>query len=225
MIESWVFEIFSIIITLASLFADDLKLYLLPLVLDNIYYALVLINIMLFTFEITVTSIGWKGYFLSFYFFTDIIATLTLFLDLGWLFHAIAGTRDFKGKEAVDIYNFAIKGENLKKGTRAAQVIRIIRLIKLLRIIKLYKHLHKIMNELQEWRDRKKNELKRKREAQLAQHGLAGAEKNEDSKVGKRLSDLTTWWVIILVLIMLCSVPIFSVTTYKKENEYFIYGP
>lgn len=48
------------------------------------------------------------------------------------------------------------------------------------------------MNELQEWRDRKKNELKRKREAQLAQHGLAGAEKNEDSKVGKRLSDLTT---------------------------------
>jgi len=24
---------------------------------------------------------------------------------------------------------------------------------------------------------------------------------------------------------MLCSVPIFSVTTYKKENEYFYYGP
>jgi len=85
------------LITLASLFADDLKLYILPLVLDNLYYALVLINIMLFAFEITVTCIGRKGYLFSFYFFTDIIATLTLFLDLGWLFQAISGTKDFKG--------------------------------------------------------------------------------------------------------------------------------
>lgn len=207
------------------MFSDDLKLYILPLVLDNVYYVLVLINIMLFTFEIFVTSLGWKGYLFSFYFFTDIIATLTLFLDLGWLFHAIAGTSDFKGQEAYDIYQFALEGKNLKKGTWSAQVIRIIRLIKLLWIIKLYKHLHKIMNELQEWRDKKKNESKWKWEALLASHGLAGAEKNEDSKVGKKLSDLTTRWVIILVLIMLCSVPIFSVTTYKKENEYFIYGP
>lgn len=67
--------------------------------------------------------------------------------------------------------------------------------------------------------------MKRKREASLAQHGLNASQENEESKVGKKLSDLTTRWVIILVLIMLCSVPIFSVTTYKTENEYFIYGP
>lgn len=147
------------------MFADDLWLYIIPNVLDNIYYALVLLNIMLFTFEIFVTCLGWKGYIFSFYFFTDIIATITLFLDLGWLFHAISGTTDFKGKTALDIYEFAIAGKNLKKGTKSAQVIRIIRLIKLLRIIKLYKHIHKIMGEIQEWWDRKKNEQKWKREA------------------------------------------------------------
>jgi len=75
---------------------------------------------MLFIFEIVVTSFGRKGYVLSFYFFTDIIATLTLFLDLGWLFHAIAGTWDFKGDQAQDIYEFAWDGINLKKGTRAS---------------------------------------------------------------------------------------------------------
>lgn len=63
------------------------------------------------------TSLGRKGYLFSFYFYTDIIATLTLFLDLGWLFHAIAGTTDFKGKYAKDIYQFALEGKNLKKGT------------------------------------------------------------------------------------------------------------
>ena len=48
---------------------------------------------------------------------------------------------------------------------------------------------------------------------------------NEESKVGKKLSDLTTRRVIILVLVMLCSVPLFSVQTYKAENVYFEYGP
>jgi len=43
--------------------------------------------------------------------------------------------------------------------------------------------------------------------------------------VGKRLSDLTTRKVIILVLIMICASPIFAVTTYKTENTYFDYGP
>lgn len=67
--------------------------------------------------------------------------------------------------------------------------------------------------------------MKRKREAMLAQHGLNAGQENDESKVGKKLSDLTTRRVIILVLIMLCSVPIFSVTTYKEENTYFVYGP
>lgn len=62
---------------------------------------------MLFTFEIVVTSLGRKGYFCSFYFLTDIIATLTLFLDLGWLYMAMTGTQNYGGKEAIDYYNYA----------------------------------------------------------------------------------------------------------------------
>jgi hypothetical protein len=34
--------------------------------------------------------------------------------------------------------------------------------------------------------------MKRKREASLAQHGLNASQENEESKVGKKLSDLTT---------------------------------
>ena len=40
----------------------------------------------------------------------------------------------------------------------------------------------------------------------------------QESKVGKKLSDLTTRRVIILVLAMLISVPIFSDSTYKDDN-------
>jgi len=43
----------------------------------------------------------------------------------------------------------------------------------------------------------------------------------EESKVGKKLSDLTTRRVIILVLSMLFSVPVFSVATYGDSYDSF----
>lgn len=39
----------------------------------------------------------------------------------------------------------------------------------------------------------------------------------EESKVGKKLSDLTTRRVIILVLTMLFSVPVFTVSTFVQD--------
>ena len=46
----------------------------------------------------------------------------------------------------------------------------------------------------------------------------------QESKVGKQLSDLTVRRVIILVLAMLISVPIFSDTTFEDENTSFKIG-
>jgi hypothetical protein len=44
----------------------------------------------------------------------------------------------------------------------------------------------------------------------------------QESKVGKKLSDLTTRRVIILVLAMLISVPIFSPGTYMDDNNSYV---
>lgn len=46
----------------------------------------------------------------------------------------------------------------------------------------------------------------------------------KESKVGKKLSDLTTRRVIMLVLAMMFSVPAFTITTYKEENTSFEFG-
>lgn len=46
----------------------------------------------------------------------------------------------------------------------------------------------------------------------------------KESKVGKKLSDLTTRRVIILVLAMMFSVPLFTLTTYKPENTSYELG-
>jgi len=54
---------------------------------------------------------------------------------------------------------------------------------------------------------------------------MEAAEKEpQESKVGKKLSDLTTRRVIILVLSMMFSVPFLTLTTYKEENNSFVFG-
>lgn len=45
-----------------------------------------------------------------------------------------------------------------------------------------------------------------------------------ESKVGKKLSEITTKRVIVLVLIMLFSQPIFSVSTYMQDPNSYDYG-
>lgn len=49
---------------------------------------------------------------------------------------------------------------------------------------------------------------------------------NEDneSKVGKKLSEFTTRKVVILVLVMLFTSPVFSVSTYLEEPDSYNYG-
>ena len=47
---------------------------------------------------------------------------------------------------------------------------------------------------------------------------------DNESKVGKKLSDFTTRKVVILVLVMLFTSPIFSVSTYLEEPNSYNYG-
>ena len=49
-------------------------------------------------------------------------------------------------------------------------------------------------------------------------------QEEKESKVGKKLSDKLTQRVIILVLVMLFSVPLFTVTTYFDPPNSFDYG-
>jgi hypothetical protein len=47
---------------------------------------------------------------------------------------------------------------------------------------------------------------------------------DNESKVGKKLSEFTTRKVVILVLVMLFTSPIFSVATYLEEPNSYNYG-
>ena len=80
------------IITVWALFSDDIRQIVTDSSKDTIFYVIILICFGVFTIEIIISSIGQTDYFLGFYFWLDIVSTLTLLLDVGWIQSALFGS-------------------------------------------------------------------------------------------------------------------------------------
>lgn len=76
--------------------------------------------------EILLSCYAKTDYLNSFYFYLDVISTVTLLLDVGWISESIFSSGSSGAAAA-------------KVGTKATRLIRILRLIRLIRIVKLYK--------------------------------------------------------------------------------------
>lgn len=54
----------------------------------------------LFAIELVLTSIAKPDYFNSFYFWLDVVSTLSLLTDIGWVWDELVGTSDFNASNA-----------------------------------------------------------------------------------------------------------------------------
>lgn len=130
------------IITIYALFFDDLRVLLFPKEADPVFYAITLFGMICFTIEIILASYAKEDYLLSFFFWLDIISTLSMVPDIGWVRDELIGGGDHSA-DATDLAKTSRAG-------RVTRVIRVIRLIRLIRIVKLYKqaqHVQKKQNE------------------------------------------------------------------------------
>ena len=116
-----------------------------------------------------------------------------LFFDVGWIWYNILGVVPNDYNNAEEAFIKASANEGIREGTRVAQITRIIRLVRLIRIFKMYRHAHAFLNFTKDLKYETADEkIKRK---------LKGEQ--EESKVGQKLSDLTTRRVLILIILML----------------------
>jgi hypothetical protein len=126
------------IVTIYALFGDDIRALCFAKSADTVFYGLTITAMSLFMIEIVIASISKEDYFLSFYFWLDLVATLSLIFDIGWFWDAILGTGGSAGNGAAAT-KAAKAGRGARVGTRASRIARIVRLIRLIRIVKLYK--------------------------------------------------------------------------------------
>ena len=118
------------VVTIYALFFDDIRILFLPPEADLTCDWITLICIGLYTIELMLGCIAIEGYFLSFFFWLDLVAAVSMIPDIGFLVSAYEGSN--RTDNASDL-------AKTSRASRVTRIIRIIRLIRLIRIVKIYK--------------------------------------------------------------------------------------
>jgi len=127
------------LLTIYALFGDDIRLLATSIEMDSVFYALSTICLGFFLIELCVTSIVKPGYWLSFYFYLDLIACISMISDIGWLWNLIIGQQSGEGSNLAKSSQIARAARASRAGTRAGRIIRVVRVARLSRLVKLYK--------------------------------------------------------------------------------------
>lgn len=82
------------LVTIFSLFGEDCKLGFLEKSYDQSFDNITLICLLCFINEIVCVSIVQDDYFLGFYFWLDLVSTISLVSDIEFIWQQITGTQD-----------------------------------------------------------------------------------------------------------------------------------
>mmetsp|Transcript_28338 Transcript_28338/g.50177 ORF Transcript_28338/g.50177 Transcript_28338/m.50177 type:complete len:1006 (+) Transcript_28338:66-3083(+) len=217
-VENKVFITLTTLLTIYALMGDDIRLIATEKPADPVFNGITISCIVIFTVEVILSCFGKDDYFGGFFFTLDVISTGTLLFDLTWVNDQIQGDEE-------DLEN--LRGSRTARiGARTARVVRVLRLV---RILKLYKAVHEARQA------RKKHEERMQR-----QIGMVPGEEDlwddtgdadfkvesmqRESRVGKRLSELTTRRVILLVLTMMLALPLLRADTSQQLPFSASYG-
>jgi hypothetical protein len=199
-------------VTLWALFGDDIRLVATSKDADNYFYTSFTIILVMFIVEIYFTSLVVDGYKYSFFFWLDIIASVSLVLDIPFMINPLITL--FGGTNVTANVTLATTNSRSNAQGIASEVLKSFRLIRLVRIVKLYKYFTKRESEEQELR------LKEvQRQAKTARQAAMNREMDPD-RLGKNLSDVITRRVIIVVLLMIIFLPILQVSEVDNSGYY-----
>lgn len=147
--NGWFFQSIMTIVTIYSLFSDDVRNLAFTLDADNTFNVLTTLSLILFSIELIMACFCKDEYFMGFYFWLDLISTASLITDIGWIMDQVYGTGGSAGN-AQQAAKLAKASRGARIGTKAGRIARVIRLIRLIRIVKLYKTANNALNQLNE---------------------------------------------------------------------------
>ena len=133
-------------ITIFALFGTDFQLAFLPKKVDltfNIFQILIMI---IYLAEFVLNCVCKDDYIFSFYFWLDLISTISLFQDIDYIINPIMGygpitTKGMKNLKKTERVSKAVS--QVTSATRATRVLRVVRVARLFRMVKIYKNVYK----------------------------------------------------------------------------------
>lgn len=199
--------IFMLIVTTYALFSDDVRVSAFSKDADDVFFALSSCAMIFFGLEMLLSFVLKPEYRWSFYFWLDLIATLSIVPDIGWAWDSIIGIGSSDNSTS-NVSQIKSAGKSSRAGARAARVVKIVRLVRLMRIAKIYKHAKRAASQ-------KENEK------------VVDSENFQvprESRVGRILSDLLTKRVIVLVMVILILIPLFDLEFFYSGVTSWDYG-
>ena len=137
-------------VTIFALFGDDFRLWFTTQKADVWIDGALIVSLVAFTVEILVNSCVVDDFKYSFFFWLDIIATVSIMVDVKILSDTTLMLFGLQGETGdAQVGEMASQGGGANK---AGKIIKALRLIRLIRIIKLYKYLVKSGSEMEEQR-------------------------------------------------------------------------
>ena len=127
------YQIVITILTVYSLFGDDIRTVGFGKNEDLFFDAVNIMLMIVFGVEILLSSVALDNYFLSFFFFLDIISSLSLIIDIS-LFTEIIFLSSYTNN-----YTFSKMAAQSKASRAAIRTVRVVKLFRIIRIVKLYK--------------------------------------------------------------------------------------
>jgi hypothetical protein len=85
LLDNKYYTVFMTIITVFALFGDDLRIVACPISTDRYFYSVTIACMFFFGVECILASIAKPDYFVGFYFWLDVLATMSLIFDVGFL--------------------------------------------------------------------------------------------------------------------------------------------
>mmetsp|Transcript_15315 Transcript_15315/g.44278 ORF Transcript_15315/g.44278 Transcript_15315/m.44278 type:complete len:969 (-) Transcript_15315:124-3030(-) len=204
-VESNSFTAFTMVLTIWALLGDDLRLLLTQKDEDPIFNWIVIILIIVFGVEFLLSVAGKADYRWSFFFWLDLLSTASLPLDITTVSDYLLSSSS--AEDGSNPGGDVRSSKAAKIGAKAGRVVRVLRLV---RILKLYKAYYEAKA-----RERQKRQETKKGpgdDDDWDEEDLAGGEKkfdvqDKESRVGRKLSEMTTRRVIVLILAMLLGLP------------------
>ena len=190
-------------VVLLSLYLDDFRLAILPPSADGACTGIVIFVLAVFSIELILGSLVRSRFFLRFYFFIDLVATLSMLLDIPAIVNYMANSNGPSGSGAGT--TALDRGQSNAAGTRVRQITRVCRILRLLRLVHLWQNYQ--LNKQARAMELREGFVDVPTNSLISQKFQKAAR----SKVGQRLTDLTILRVVLLVLLMLLLIPSFNV--------------
>lgn len=217
-VENKYIVVLTTILTLYALVGDDLRLISTNKPADGAFDVVTIVCFTVFFIEILLSCIGKRDYLFGFFFWLDVVSTFSLGLDISLVSEFLEEVFFNQDSEMKDVRS----GRTARVGARAGRVVRVIRLVRILKLYKAFYEAKARQNSMRavpvvpiddDWGEDDDDDNDEE-EGRIT----------EESRVGKKLSELTTRKVIILVLTMLLVLPYLQVQSILEVPSSGMFG-